>query len=111
MRRRREFIAGLLVASTLRQAWAQQSAKIHRIAVIGAAAPVVEITESSSFNTWRAFFQELRRLGYIEGRNLIVERYSGEGRGERFADLARDVARSKPDLILGISNTLVQHLT
>jgi hypothetical protein len=37
---RREFIAGLLVAATLRHARAQQPAKVRRIAVIAAAAPV-----------------------------------------------------------------------
>jgi hypothetical protein len=38
-----------------------------------------------------AFFEELRRLGYFEGANLLVQRYSGEGRTEHYADLARDV--------------------
>jgi putative tryptophan/tyrosine transport system substrate-binding protein len=107
--RRREFIAGLLVAGTLRHAWAQQPAKVHRIAVISTAAPVAEITEASRFET-RAFFQELRRLGYVEGRNLIVERYSGGGRTEHYADMARDVVRSKPDLILAGAHIMVQHL-
>jgi hypothetical protein len=32
--RRREFIAGLLVAATLRHAWAQQTTKVYRIAVM-----------------------------------------------------------------------------
>ena len=105
--RRREFIAGLLVAATLRHARAQQPAKVHRIAVIATASPVADLTETSSFPHWRAFFQELRRLGYVEGRNLIVERYSGEGREDRYAELARDVVRAKPDLIVASSSRLV----
>jgi ABC-type branched-subunit amino acid transport system substrate-binding protein len=48
---------------------------------------------------WQAFFEELRRLGDVEGENLAVERYSGEGRPERFADLAREVVSRNPDLI------------
>jgi putative ABC transport system substrate-binding protein len=48
---------------------------------------------------WQAFFEELRRLGDVEGQNLAVERYSGEGRPERFADLAREVVSRNPDLI------------
>jgi putative tryptophan/tyrosine transport system substrate-binding protein len=108
--RRREFIAGLLVASMLRHARAQQPAKVHRIAIVAAAFPVTEIRETSSLRSYRAIFQELRRLGYVEGRNLIVERYSGEGRSEHFAELADIIVRSKPDLILAISNTLVQYL-
>ena len=45
---------------------------------------------------WAAFFGELRRLGYVEGKNLVVERYSGEGRVERFRDLASNVVRRNP---------------
>jgi putative tryptophan/tyrosine transport system substrate-binding protein len=107
--KRREFIAGLLVTASLRHAQAQQPAKVHRIAVIASASPVTELTETSSLRHWRAFFQELRRLGYVEGRNLIVERYSGLGRTEHYAEMARDVVRSKPDLILASTTVLVQH--
>ena len=107
---RREFLAGLLVATTLRPARAQQPAKVHRIAIIATVVPVTEITETSSLRLSRAFFQELRRLGYIEGRNLIVERYSGMGRIEHYAEMARDVVRSKPDLIFAVAVPLVQHL-
>ena len=51
---------------------------------------------------FRAFFEELSRLGYVEGQNLGVERYSGEGRTERYAELARDVVNTNPDLILAL---------
>jgi len=40
---------------------------------------------SSPRYIWQAFFEELRRLGDVEGQNLAVERYSGEGRPERLA--------------------------
>jgi putative tryptophan/tyrosine transport system substrate-binding protein len=108
--RRREFIAGLLVAATLRPARAQQSAKVHRIAVISPATPTADITETSSLRPWRAFFKELRRLGYVGGRNLIVERYSGEGRTEHYAKLTRDVVRSKPDVIVAGGVLLLRHV-
>jgi hypothetical protein len=45
------------------------------------------------------FFEELKRLGYVEGINLIVDRYSAEGNFSRYADLARDVVSTHPDLI------------
>jgi putative ABC transport system substrate-binding protein len=110
--KRREFIA-LLGGASL--AWplmarAQQPARVHRIAIISAAVPVADITETSGLRLYRALFQELRRLGYVEGRNLIVERYSGEGRTEHYLELASDVVRSKPDLILAPGIRLVQHL-
>ena len=41
-------------------------------------------------------FAELRRLGYVEGENLIIERYSAEGHHERYADLIREIITRKP---------------
>lgn len=54
-----------------------------------------------------SFFLEIRRLGYVEGKNLVIERYSGEGRAETYPKLARDVAASNPDLILAFTNWMV----
>src|SRR6266516_7121608 len=88
-------LGGAAVAWPL-AARAQRPAKVHRIAVIHAAVPVTDIIETSSIRFYRAFFQELRRLGYVEGRNLIVERYSGLGRTEHYAELAREVFGWRP---------------
>jgi putative ABC transport system substrate-binding protein len=52
----------------------------------------------------------LQRVGYVEGQNLVVQRWAGEGRQERYADLAREVVRLKPDLIFAVSTSLVYHL-
>jgi putative ABC transport system substrate-binding protein len=57
---------------------------------------------------YRALLQELRQLGYVEGYNLIVERHSGEGRVERYADLVRNVVRSNPDVIFTQTAHLVK---
>src|SRR5262245_29114949 len=105
--KRREFIAGLLVAATLGHARAQRPTTVHRIAFVTAALPIAETTEDSSFRYVRAFFHELRRFGYIEGRNLIVERYPVE---RPTVELARDVVRSKPDLIFAVTHAWVQLL-
>src|SRR5215510_576829 len=98
--KRREFIAGLLFAASLRQAQAQQPAKVHRIAIVTLGFPTAEMTETSSLPYYPVFFRELRRFGYIEGRNLIVERYSPE---REMVELARDMLRSKPDVILSLA--------
>jgi len=106
---RREFMVGLLFASTTGGAHAQQqSAKVYRIAVVSPEIPIAEMSETSPNRGYRALFRELRRLGYIEGRNLVVERYSGEERTEHYADLAHEAARLKPDLILASSLGMVQ---
>ena len=95
--RRREFTIGLLLASATR-ARAQERAKQHRIAII-AAGPVDRIHDPG-IPLFRAFLEELRRLGDVEGQNLIIERYSGEGRPEGFADLAREVVNRNPDVFV-----------
>jgi putative ABC transport system substrate-binding protein len=109
--RRQEFIAlvsGVAVTWPF-GAYAQQPKKVYHIAIVHPSNPVSDLTETGSVPAWRALFQELRRLGYIEGQNLVVERYSGEGRTEYYAELAREVVRLKPDLIVAISNNMLQH--
>jgi putative ABC transport system substrate-binding protein len=105
--RRREFIG--LVGSAA--AWplaarAQQSTRVYRIALVHPSNPISELSENGS-PFYRAFFEELRRQGYVEGRNLTVARYSGGGRTEQYADLAREVVRTSPDVIVAISSRMV----
>jgi putative tryptophan/tyrosine transport system substrate-binding protein len=83
---------------------------MSRLAIITPTAPVAEITEISHLPAYRVLSSELRKLGYVEGRNLIVERYSTEGRPEHYPDLARQVARTRPDVILATTNLLVTSL-
>jgi len=78
---------------------------MKRIAFVRPAGPVSEVSVSGS-PYYRAFFEELSRLGYVEGQNLGVERYSGEGRPERYAELARDVVNTHPDLIIAVAARL-----
>jgi putative ABC transport system substrate-binding protein len=56
-------------------------------------------TEHGGNRLSRALFQELRRLGYEEGRNLTVERYALEGRVEALGSVIHQIAASRPDLI------------
>jgi putative ABC transport system substrate-binding protein len=58
---------------------------------------------------FKALLGELRRLGYIEGQNLIVERYSGEGRTAHYEELASEMVRQQPDVIFASSNRIVRH--
>jgi putative ABC transport system substrate-binding protein len=101
--KRRDFAIGLLLASATRSVQAQGPAKQHRIAIVVPAGPVADISDTGP-RGWPAFFEELRRLGDIEGQNLTVERYSGEGRPERYADLAREVVGRSPEVIVAITN-------
>jgi putative tryptophan/tyrosine transport system substrate-binding protein len=109
MMRRRDFIA-LLSGATA--AWpisarAQQRATQRRIAIFHPAIPATLITETGGGTAWRAFFAELRRLGYVEGENLIIERYSAEGHHERYAGMAKEIVARNPDLIVTGTNPVV----
>ena len=103
--KRRDFVAGLMIASAMRHAVAQQPIKTKRIAVV---ASVTKVSDMRADKNWlyRAFFEELNRLGFIEGQNLVVERYSAEGRRERHVELAREVVVARPDVILVFSGPL-----
>jgi len=104
--KRREFI-GLIGGSVALPftARAQRLAKMKRVAVASPSTDVRDVVASNDL--FRPWFEELRRLGYVEGQNLIVERYSAEGRTDRFDQLARDVVNTHPDVIFVRSNILV----
>jgi putative tryptophan/tyrosine transport system substrate-binding protein len=101
--RRRDFTIGLLLAAAIRTVRAQEPAKQHRIAIVVPAAPVASISETG-VRAWQAFFEELRRLGDVEGENLAIERYSGEGLPEGYANLAREVVNGKPEVIVAAND-------
>jgi putative tryptophan/tyrosine transport system substrate-binding protein len=97
--RRREFITlvGGAVASPL-VARAQQPAKTKRIAIVSAAEPASQMV--ASYNPiYRGFFDELSRHGLVEGKHLVIERYSAEGDTDRFPQLVRDIVAARPDAI------------
>jgi putative ABC transport system substrate-binding protein len=108
--RRRDFIVGLLCAAPVELAQAQQKAQVYRIAVVNPSDPVEVMSETGSRYGYHAFFLRLRQLGRIEGQNFSVARYSGQGRTEHFAELAREVVRGNPDLIFVNSSRLTREI-
>jgi putative ABC transport system substrate-binding protein len=105
--KRRQFITlvGGAAAAWPLAVRAQQPAKVKRVAMVHPSAKVDDLTINGPA-AFKAFFEELSRLGYVEGQNLAVERYSGEGRPERYIGLAREVVSSHPDLIFSIAGPL-----
>src|SRR6516162_1883027 len=92
---RRETIAALGGAS----AWplatrAQQPAKLPTIGYLGTAA-------ASAWAPWTAaFVQRLHELGWIDGRTVAIQYRWADGRAERSAQLAAELARLKVDVIV-----------
>jgi putative tryptophan/tyrosine transport system substrate-binding protein len=105
--RRRDFTIALMIAGAAQSVCAQEPAKQHRIAIVVPAGPVARV-DASGARFWQTFFEELRRLGDVEGQNLTIDRYSGEGRPEHYADLARDVIDRNPDVIVASSDAVAQ---
>ncbi len=106
--KRREFI-GLAVGAVA--AWPQalrEQQKPHRIAFAHSGIPADHLTEKAGPFWVRRFFETLRGLGDVEGSNLVVERFSAEGRSERFAALAAEVVSRNPDVIVSNLNDLVK---
>src|SRR3972149_2488998 len=98
---RREFIgtlAGSLLAAPL-AAEAQQAAKIARIGYLATnLAGLPHLHE--------AFRQGLRDLGYVEGRNVVIEYRDAEGKLERLPALAAELVALKVDVIVAAAGTL-----
>ena len=95
MERRRfiEVIAGGLVAAPL-AAEAQQAVKIARIGFL------TPNMAASPPHVREAFLQGLRDLGYVEGRNVVIEYRDAEGKSERFPALAAELVALKVDVIV-----------
>jgi len=90
---------------------AQQSSKIaskvYRIAYAHPSAPTSSLSETGDIPYIRTFFGELRRLGYVEGQNYEMARYSGGGKTERYAELAQEVVRANPDVVVTVTSRMV----
>jgi putative tryptophan/tyrosine transport system substrate-binding protein len=104
--RRREFIAGLGAAGLWPFAThAQQAPKIKRVAMIIPAVNPADLRIGGD-PYYSIIFEEMKRLGYVEGVNLMVDRRSAEGRFDRFPEIARDVVATRPNVIYALSTRL-----
>lgn len=86
---------GLLMSPTASEA--QQSGKMWRIGVLASA---LDTADGPLFD---AFLDGLRKLGYVQDRNMDIEWRSSEGNIDQLAALATSLVRSKVDIILATS--------
>jgi len=99
---RRAFIgslAGSLLAAPL-AAEAQQAGKMYRLGWIGNA-PFAD-------PVWETFIAALRERGYVQGRNLVIERRYAEGRAERLPGFVSEFVNLKLDLMVMTTTQGVQ---
>jgi putative ABC transport system substrate-binding protein len=94
--KRREFIAlvGSVTTGWPLIARAQQAPKLPTIGFLGS-------STSSAMTAWiAAFVQRLHELGWMEGRTVAIEYRWGEGRDERYAQIADEFIRLKVNVIV-----------
>src|SRR6266496_3129987 len=78
-------------------AQAQQPTKIPRIGYLSGSSP------STSPARRKAFQQGLRELGYVEGKNIIIEWRFAEEKLDRLPSLANELVNLKVDVIVSAS--------
>ena len=94
-------VAGLLAAPVVAEA--QQAGKVWRLGVLDPGVPVSDAEWSKT-----AFAEQLHRLGYVNGNNLIVYRRHAGGRIDQLPELATDLAGLTIDVIFTISTPGVE---
>jgi putative ABC transport system substrate-binding protein len=79
-------------------AHAQQGGRVYRLAILSQSEPADRLT-GVRHRIWAVFLGELQRLGYEEGKNLVVEWRSSAGDARHRSELAVQVAALRPDAI------------
>ena len=93
------FMVGLLLA-TFAVAHGQHGRKVARLAVLMFDSPATNANLAS-------FVAGLRDLGYVEGRNVVLEYRYAESRPERVAQAAAETVSLKPDVIVVLGGDMV----
>jgi putative ABC transport system substrate-binding protein len=91
-------LAGGLLAAPL-AAEAQPAGKVVRIGYL-----TIDLAAASQ--TTEAFRRGLRNLGYVEGRNVMIEYRDAEGKSQRLPALAAELVTLKVDVIVTAGGTL-----
>ena len=93
-RRRVLFLLGGSVLGAARAAFSQQTGKVARIGYLSHTSPATD-------KAWMAAFEQgLKDLGYIEGKNILIERRHTAGQPQKLAELAAELVRMQLDVIV-----------
>jgi putative ABC transport system substrate-binding protein len=96
MNRRDSVIAIVVLGATAGSiaSFAQPQGKVWRVGLLGLS-PVSPNSRNAD-----AFLRGMRELGYVEGKNLIVEKRFADGKAERLQGLAAELVQLKVDVIV-----------
>ena len=76
---------------------AQQAGKVYRIGILSAGSPTPPTAK-----WWLAFIEDLHKLGWIEGKNILIERRYAENQLDRLPGLAAELVRLEVAVIVTI---------
>jgi putative ABC transport system substrate-binding protein len=94
-------VLATLTLATVLLAEAQQAPKIAKIGYLLASTP------AAVAHNIEAFRQGLRELGYVEGKTFVLEIRYGEGKAERFPEIARELVGLKVDVIVAATDVAI----
>jgi len=95
--RRRFVLGGAAICAAPRLAAGQSADRALRLAILS------EATEAARAPNWKRFFGRLAELGYVEGRNLVVEARHAEGVPARLPALAAELVAWRPDVVVAVA--------
>jgi len=95
-------VVAVLILASFHTAKAQPPAKIHRIGILLPNPP------SLSPTLLEAFRQGLQENGYTEGQNIDIEYRFGDGKSDRYPDLAAELVQRKVDVIVTSSTRVIK---
>ena len=102
MNRRKAVCTLAALGMAVPAAWAQPAGKVYRIGYLSTP------TRKSVERIVDSFLLALRNLGWVEGKNLLIEYRWADGNVERLPALAADLVRLKADLIVAPAVTAVR---
>ena len=89
-------VLATILLATVQLAQAQQPKKVPRIGFVSGTGD----TNNPGEPHFEAFRRGLRDLGYIEGKNIVVEYRYAEGKSERFPSLVAELVELKVDVVV-----------
>src|SRR5262245_31662111 len=93
------YVLSPLILASIHLAEAQQTKKVFRIGYLAGISPEAQSARIEAFR------QGLRELGYVEGKNIVIESRYAEGKSDRLPVLAADLVRLKVDVILAAGSS------
>jgi putative ABC transport system substrate-binding protein len=107
---RRRFLAaaGATLAAPLLRA--QSTTPVPRVGCVLTTAPLETMQgEKPAQQVMRGFLYGMRELGYVEGRDMVIERRSAEGHPERLPGLLRELVDARVDVVVVTGTIMVQY--